>query len=185
MKVVFPEDYVQLTRDVANAIIQNRDWSGISQDFLQAHLADNKQAAQHAPAAQQAKYQRLKAEFLVYLSQTNTDACAYLGAGVGDPTVLGRLDHRQMKLYSDLLAAMVETMGAGLRSPVTYDGLTAGDVNKIKQVMKSQGVNDTDIQQVLSGQVGQSPTELCHAGVIRNSALAALPADILAKVAFQ
>ncbi len=185
LKVVFPGDYKQLTQDLARAVIQHEDWSGRSQMFIQTHVAGQVQAAQQAPAQEQAKYQRQKADFLVYLSHVNTSACAYLGTGIGDPSSLGNLNSDQMKRYSNLIAVAVEAIGAGRRSPVTYGALTPEDASQIRGIMASQGVSDADAQSVLSGQIGKSPGELCRAGVIRNSALAAAPAEIVAKVAFR
>jgi hypothetical protein len=185
LRTVFPAEYKQLTQDMATAVIQHQDWRGRSQTFIQNHVAGQVQTAQRAPAIQQARYQRRKAEFLTYLSRTNVNACAYLGTGIGDPSVLGNLSSEEMKRYSDLIAATVETIGAGRDSPVTYSDITADDVSQIKAIMANQGISDAGARGILSGQVGKSPAELCSAGVIRNNALAAAPADVVAKVAFR
>lgn len=184
LKIIFPGDYKQLTRDMAKAVIQHQDWSGESQAFIQSHISDQVDLAKRAPAQQQVKYQKRKAEFLVYLSQKNANVCAYLGTGIGDPKSLSTLDGDQMKGYSDLIAATVEAIGAGRDSPATYSGMTSDDASKIKEVMISQGINDAEVKRALSGQVGRTSAENCRIGIIRNNALAAAPADIVAKVAF-
>lgn len=184
LKVVFPDDYRQLTQDMANALIQNREWQGVSQAFLQAHVAGQIQTARRAPAQQQLKYQRKKADFLKYLSTVNIAACAYLGSGRGDGSSLETLDSDQMTHYSDLIAVLVETIGAGLKSPVVYSAPTVEDLSEIKAVMSSQGVTQTDIERILSGETGATTAEQCRIGVVWHGALAATPAEITAKIAF-
>lgn len=185
LKAVFPADYEQLIQDMARAIVQEQDPLEISQSFIQNHFAGQIQAAQSAPAQQQSYYQVQKADFLTYLSQVNVEACAYLGSGIGDPSSLETMPSDQMERYSDLMAVAIETIGAGLSSPVTYSGVTLEDVSEIQATMTSQGVSDEDAQLVLTGQVGSDPDELCRVGIIRNNALAAAPADVVAKMAFR
>lgn len=185
LEAVFPEDYEQLVQDMANAMIQRQDWRGLSQSFIQDHLAGELQSARRAPAHQQSDYQELKAEFLRYLSRVNPEACAFLSSGTGDSSSLETMNADQMKRYSDLIAATVETIRAGRDSPVTHSALTPEDISIIEAVMASQDVSRADAERVLSGQIENAPAELCRMGVIRNNALAAAPPDVVAKLAFR
>jgi hypothetical protein len=185
LKAVFPNDYERLTRDMATAVMQGGDATTLSQAFIQSHVSNQIQTAQQAPAEQQSSYQRKKADFLTYLSQVNTEACAYLGSGIGDPSSVAAMPSDQMKRYSDLIAATVETIGAGRDEPVTHGSVTADDVSAISAIMTAQGVSDTDAERVLSGQIRHTAAELCRVGVIRNNALAAAPSNVVAKLAFR
>jgi hypothetical protein len=183
IKQAFPEDYKRLTREIATAQIQNRQWSGISQQFMQDHLAGNVRYAQSAPEFAQAEYQKQKAKFISYLSHSNVAACSYLSTGVGDASALG--DPSIMRQYSNLLAATVKAIDAGRRSPTAYAPVTPADAAAVKAIMMSQGASDVEAQRALAPRAGLPPSEACREGVLRNDALAAAPAALVGKVAFR
>lgn len=185
IKAVFPDDYAHLVRDMASAMLQGADATILSQTFIQSHLSDQIHVAKQAPADQQLSYQKKKADFLFYLAPRNPEACAFLSSGIGDASTLATMADEQVRRYSDLMATTIETIGAGRDAPVTHGAVTMADVSAITAIMAAQGVSDSDAEKVLSGQVGNAPAELCRMGVIRNAALAAAPADIVAKLAFQ
>jgi hypothetical protein len=131
------------------------------------------------------EYQKEKARFLVYISHSNMEACAYLGTGMGNVASLTKFDKDSTRVYSDLLAEAVRAIGQGRASPTTYGALSSSDVSQIESLMIAQGISEAEAQNILSGHIGQTPDELCRAGVLENNALAAAPADIVAKVAFR
>lgn len=184
MKAVFPEDYTRLTRNMAEALINKREWRGLSQQFMQEHVGGKLREAQLAPAGVQLRYQQQKARLLLHLSRTNLTACAYLGTGLGDATSLASLDPEGASGYSDLIAAMVRTIGAGRDAPTIFTALSPAEWSQILSAMVAQGTAEAEARRILSGQVGATPADQCRDGLVKHKALASVSAEIVAKTAF-
>ena len=185
MKEVFPGGYHQLMLDIANFAIHHQDSTVKTRDFVRDHVTSQIQNAQRAPAVAQAEYQREKADFLMLISNSNVEACAKFSNGELNLNIATNLNDYEMKHFSQLIAAEVRAIGAGLKSPTTYDPLTPADVSVLKSILASRGFSEADQKGFLAGTVGETPAEICHAGVVRNSVFAAAPAEIVAKVAFR
>ena len=181
IKAVFPADYARFTRSMAEALISNREWRGLPQQFMEKYLGDNLKFAQHAPAAAQLKYEQQKAQLLQYLSSTNPAACAYLGTGLGDPTSIRKLDPEGTRRYSDLIAEKVKTIGEGRDSPTIFTPLPSERGSQILSVMVAQGTPKSEARKILGSQVGKSKADQCRAGLLKQNALAGAWAEIAAK----